>query len=51
VEGVQHPGELEASSVDDGNPAPHRMEVGQVLQSATGKSAAANFDHHRLHVL
>jgi hypothetical protein len=51
MEGVQHPGELEAASVDNGDPVADRKEVREVLQRPSGERAAADFDHHGPHVL
>jgi hypothetical protein len=51
MEGVQHPGELEAAAVYDDYPVTGRKEVRQVLQRPSGKGAASDLDHHGLHVL
>jgi hypothetical protein len=51
VEGVQHLGELEAASMYDDDPVASRKEIRQVLQRPSGQRAAADLDHHGLHVL
>src|SRR5215210_4399207 len=49
-ERVEHPGELEAAAVDDGDPVTCRKEAGQVLERPAGQSAAPDFYDHGLHV-